>query len=185
MKRLAAILLLSIHLFYLGGYMLVFQYYINKSDDQIVKQLYDSKVSSAKLIQLKVPVHMPTLDDWSDYANIQGQVQFNNAYYNYVRLKMTKDTLYLICLPNKVKANLEKANIIMAKNLNDVPLSKKGANNTTTNKKAESIYDHVYQVAKCDYTPLVKIVKTIQDLRIAHLSNPYIESPGKPPNAAC
>src|SRR5205814_1718242 len=127
--------------------MLVFQYYIDKSDDQIVKQLYDSKVSSAKLIQLKVPVHMPTLDDWSDYANIQGQIQLNNAYYNYVRLKMTKDTMYLICLPNKVKANLEKANIIMAKNLNDVPLSsKKGANNTTTNKKAESIYDHVYQV---------------------------------------
>ncbi|HTD39007.1 MAG TPA: hypothetical protein VK671_00200, partial [Mucilaginibacter sp.] len=118
MKKFAAILLLSVHLFYLGGYMLAFQYFMNMSDNQIVKQLYDNKISNGELIQLKIPVHMPTLDDWTDYANIQGQVQVKDAYYNYVRLKMTKDTLYLICLPNTVKANLAKANIIMTKNLN-------------------------------------------------------------------
>lgn len=129
---------------------------------------------------------MPTLDDWTDYANIQGQVQVKDAYYNYVRLKMTKDTLYLICLPNTVKAGLAKANVIMTKNLNDIPLSKKSANNSST-KKAESTssYDHFYQIINCDYVPSSELANISPRSEKIHLSNPYIESPGKPPNAAC
>ena len=164
--------------------MLVFQYFIHKSDVQIVKQLYDNKVDNVKLVQLKIPVHMPTIDDWTEYANIQGQIQLNDAYYNYVRLKMTKDTMYLICLANKVKANLVKANIIMAKNINDVPLSKKGVNNSFA-KKSDLGYDHVYQILKCDYVPLANQVRGDTSPLLSHLSNPYIESPGKPPNFAC
>ena len=166
--------------------MLAFQYFMNRSDDQIVSQLYGNGANSSKLIKLKIPVHMPTLDDWTDYANIQGQVQVKDAYYNYVRLKMTKDTLYLICLPNVVKANLAKANVIMTKNLIDIPLNKKGANNSTS-KKAESAssYDHFYQVIKCDYAPLAELIKVTPRSETTHLSNPYIESPGKPPNTTC
>lgn len=184
MKKLIAILLLCMHLFYLGGYMLAFRYFMNRSDDQIVSQLYSNAANSSNLIKLKIPVHMPTLDDWSDYANIQGQVQVKDSYYNYVRIKMTKDTLYLICLPNTVKANLAKANVIMTKNLNDIPLSKKGPNTSST-KKAESTYDHFYQIIKCDYVPLAELIKVTPRSEITHLSNPYVESPGKPPNAAC
>jgi hypothetical protein len=184
LKKFAAILLLSVHLFYLGGYMLIFQYFIHRSDVQIVKELYNDKPGSQKLIQLKVPVHMPTLDDWTDYANIQGQIQLNDNYYNYVRLKMTKDTMYLICLPNNVKSSLTKANIILAKNLNDVPLSKKGTSTSTT-KKAESVYDHFYHTVQCDYEPLAEVIKSYLHSSSPHLSSPYIESPGKPPNPSC
>ena len=97
---------------------------------------------------------------------------------------MTRDTMYLICLPNKVKANLEKANLIMAKNMNDVPLSKKSAPNPST-KKAESIYDHVYQTLHCNYTPIAKLIRGITKSESCILTSPYIESPGKPPNTAC
>jgi hypothetical protein len=184
LKKFAAILLLSVHLFYLGGYTLVFQYFINRSDVQIVKQMYDNKFDSTKLLELKVPVHMPTIQDWTEYEHIEGQIQLNNAYYSYVRLKMTRDTMYLICLPNNVKANLVKANVIMAKNLNDVPLSKKGATNPLT-KKVNLVYDNVDQVLQCDYAPLPERAGIIVSPASAHLTNPYIESPGKPPNAAC
>jgi hypothetical protein len=177
-------LLLTVHLFYLGGYMLVFQYFMHRSDVQIVKQLYENKVDNVKLVELKVPVSMPTIQDWPEYEHIQGQIQLNNAYYNYVRLKMTKDTMYLICLQNDTKTKLEKANIIMAKNVADVPLSKKGASNSS-NKKADQAYDHVYQVLKCDYSPTEKLVKESGSFRLGHLSDPYIKSPCKPPNTAC
>ena len=184
MKKFAAILLLSVHLFYLGGYTLVFQYFINRSDVQIVKQMYDNKFDSAKLLELKVPVHMPTIQDWTEYEHIEGQIQLNNAYYNYVRIKMTRDTMYLVCLPNNVKANLVKANVIMAKNLNDVPLSKKGATNPLT-KKVILVYDDVIQAEQCKYTPLTQLVRVLTSHQSSYLTNPYIESPGKPPNVAC
>ncbi len=164
--------------------MVVFQYFMHRSDVQIVKQLYDNKVDHVKLVELKVPVNMPTIQDWPEYEHVQGQIQLNNAYYNYVRLRMTRDTMYLICLQNDTKTKLEKANVIMAKNVNDVPLSKKGATNSS-NKKADQAYDHVYQVLKCDYAPQINLIKEGSSFCLAHLSNPYIESPGKPPNTAC
>ncbi|HTE00046.1 MAG TPA: hypothetical protein VK668_12210 [Mucilaginibacter sp.] len=184
MKKFAAIFLLGVHLLNLGGYALVFQYFIHRSDVQIVKQMYDNKVNSKKLIELKVPVNMPTIQDWTEYEHIAGQIQLNDAYYNYVRLKMTRDTMYLICLPNTVKANLEKANVIMAKNLNDVPMSKKGTTAPSV-KKVDFGYDHVYQVLKCDYTPLANMIRAIDLTPATHLADPYIESPGKPPNFSC
>ena len=180
MKKFAAILLLGVHLFYLGGYAIVFQYFIHQSDVQIVKQMYDNKFNSAKLIELKVPVNMPTIQDWTEYEHVEGQIQLNNGYYNYFRLKMTRDTMYLICLPNDVKTKLVKANVIMAKNMNDVPMSKKGA--VPSSKKVESVYDNVYQVLQCNYSPLAKLVRVIPTNHPSYLTHPYIESPGKPPN---
>jgi hypothetical protein len=174
-------MLLGVHLLNLGGYNLLFKYFIHESDVQMVKQMYDNKINSAKLIELKVPVNMPTIQDWTEYEHIAGQIQLNNAYYNYVRLKMTRDTMYLICLPNNVKADLEKANIIVAKNINDVPMSKKGTT-TPSVKKVDFGYDNVYQVLHCDYTPIAKLVNVIDHNTAAHLTSPYIESPGKPPN---
>jgi hypothetical protein len=147
--------------------------------------MYDNKVNSQKLLELKVPVNMPTIQDWTEYEHIEGQIQLNNTYYSYVRLKMTKDTMYLICLPNNTKTNLVKANVIMAKNMSDVPLSKKGATNPLT-KKINLVYDDVVQVLPCTYAPLANIIKVVTvTTQSAHLSSPYIESPGKPPNAAC
>ncbi len=97
---------------------------------------------------------------------------------------MPKDTMYLICQANKVKANLVKANIIMAKHINDVPLSKKGVSNSFA-KKSDLGYDHVYQIVQCDYVPLSDLITEDSNPLLAHLSSPYIESPGKPPNSVC
>lgn len=183
MKKLVAIFILGAHLLSLGGYELVFKYFIHQSDVQIVKQMYDNKFNSQKLIEIKVPVNMPTIQDWAEYEQVTGQIQLNGGYYNYIRIKMTRDTMSLICLPNKVKENLIKANIIAAKNLNDVPLSKKGT--TTSTKKVISEYDHVYQVLKCDYVAFEeRSSPTINTLSL-QLTDPYIESPGKPPNFSC
>jgi len=176
-------LLLGAHLLGLGGYELVFKYFIHQSDVQIVKQMYDNKFNSQKLIEIKIPVHMPTIVDWTEYEHITGQIQLNGGYYNYIRLKMTRDTMSLICLPNKTKENLVKANTIVAKDINDVPLSKKGT--TSSVKKEISGYDHVYQVLQCNYSASEERSSPTTNKLSIHLTHPYIESPGKPPNTAC
>jgi hypothetical protein len=181
LKKLVSILLLSAYFLSLGGYELVFKYFINQSDVQIVKQMYDSKFNTRDLIEIKIPVNMPTIVDWAEYEHITGQIQLNGGYYNYIRLKMTKDTMSFICLPNKIKADLVKANIIVAKTINDVPLSKKGEQPSA--KKINLGYDNVYQVAKCNYTAFPKTIRTVNHIVCSNLTNPYIESPGKPPNA--
>jgi len=183
LKKLVAIVLLGAHLFTLGGYAFVFDYLMHRSDVEIVKQMYDNKKDAVKLLEIKIPVNMPTIQDWPEYEHIEGQIQLNGAYYNYVRLKMTRDTMSLICLANTTKANLAKTNIIIAKDFNDVPLSKKGAQPLA--KKVTLGYDNVYQVIKCDYKPYANVLRTSDQTKTFSLEHPYIESPGKPPNAFC
>lgn len=183
MKKLVAITLLCAHLFNMGGYAVFFQYFIHRSDVQIVKQMYDDKFDNSKLIEIKIPVNMPTVQDWTDFQNIQGQIQFKGSYYNYVRLKMTRDTLSFMCLPNTVKNHLEKAKIAAEKNIADVPLNKKGHDNSV--KKADPGYDHVYQAVNCDYARFSTQLKPFINSSSFRLTDPYISSPGKPPNPVC
>jgi hypothetical protein len=181
LKRLFAILLLGVHLFTIGGYTLFFQYYINQSDVQIVKQIYDNKIDQSKFIELKIPVHFPTVQDETEYAEVIGQIQLKDAYYNYSRLKMTRDTMFLVCTPNTTKTRLVNANIITAKEIADVPLSKKGQSPSV--KKVNTLSDYNLQVFQYSYASFGKsiISDIIRDASLK-LINPYLKSPGKPPD---
>lgn len=172
--------LLSIHLFSIGGYTLLYRYYIHQSDVQMVKQIFDNKIDDTKLVEIKIPVDMPTIQDWNDYEVVEGQIQLKDAYYNYVRLKMTRDTMYFICIANETKTRLEHANVIAAKEINDVPLTKKGE--APVSKKINFLSEYNLQVFAYDYTAFGTNIKQIIKPALLQLSSPYIDSPGKPPN---
>ncbi|TWJ04863.1 hypothetical protein JN11_00586 [Mucilaginibacter frigoritolerans] len=180
MKRIFAIVLLGIHLFNLGGYVLLYRYYIHQSDVQMVKQIFDNKIDDTKLVEIKIPVNMPTIQDWNDYEVIEGQIQLKDAYYNYVRLKMTRDTMYFICIANETKTRLEHANIITAKEINDVPLTKKGE--APVSKKVNTLSEYNLQAFEYDYVAFGTNLKQTTKPISLNLSKPYIKSPGKPPN---
>jgi len=179
LKKPIAALLLIVHLFNLGGYGLLYQYFINQADVQMVKQVYNNKIDNTKLIELKIPVHMPTITDWDEYEVVAGQIQLKNAFYNYVRLKMTRDTMYFICFANTTKTRLVKANIITAKEISDVPLSKKGE---APAKKIASVDEYNLQAFNYEYTVIGTFIKPQYKFELSRLNHPYISSPGKPPN---
>jgi hypothetical protein len=180
LKRFLAIALLSIHLFYIGGYTLFFEYYIHQADVQMVKQIFDNKIDNTKLIEIKIPVNMPTVNDWTEYEVIEGQIQLKDAYYNYVRLKMTHDTMYFVCIPNTVKTHLVKANIITANQINDVPITKKG--HDASFKKINTLSDYNLQAFKYHYQEFETQLKPNDKPVSFKLNSPFIDSPGKPPN---
>ncbi len=161
----------------------MFQYYIHQSDVQMVKQIFDNKIDNTKLIEIKIPVSMPTIQDWGEYEEIVGQIQLKDAYYNYVRLRMTRDTMYFICLANTAKTSLVNANIITAKGISDVPLSKKGQE--PVSKKANTLSEYNLQAFKYQNSlPGISLKRNINGTNL-NLTNPFIESPGKPPNFIC
>jgi hypothetical protein len=178
-KRLFAVFLLSVHLFYTGGYSLFFQYFIHRSETQIVKQIYENKVDATQLVQIKLPVHMPDIQDWPDYEHVQGQIQLKDNYYNYVGVKMTRDTMYLVCIANSVKTRLVSANLIVAKDIADVPLSKKSADAQV--KKAAGGFEYHNPMVYFSFVTFSTTLKGHENPISAKLTHPYIESPGKPP----
>ena len=122
---------------------------------------------------------MPTVNDWTEYEVIEGQIQLKDAYYNYVRLKMTHDTMYFVCLANTAKTRLVNANIITAKQISDVPLSKKGSQAA---KKINAFSEYNLLGFQYDYSAFGILTQSGARHLSFKLSKPFIESPGKPPN---
>jgi hypothetical protein len=146
----------------------------------MVKQVYENKIDDVKLIELKIPVNMPTITDWTEYAVVAGQIQLKNAYYNYVRLKMTRDTMYFICYANTTKTRLVNANIITAKEISDVPLNKKAQE--PVSKKVSALSEYNLLSFQYDYAAFGTFLKHNTMPVSLKLNRPFIESPGKPPN---
>ena len=179
LKRFVAIALLTIHFFNLGGYMLLHLYAVNKTDrfmnELISKNLYNPNA----LIQLKIKQNLPGITEWNDFKNVTGQIQLKNVSYNYVKLKFTKDTLYVMCVPNYAKTKLIESNIIYAKQINDVP--QENTDHQTSLKKggADNQYSHTeiaFSFLSLKDAPPVVIKPVYIDV-----TAPFIPVQGRPP----
>ncbi|QQL48423.1 hypothetical protein [Mucilaginibacter ginkgonis] len=128
MKRAAAILLLLVTLYNLGGYLLAFQLVIYHSNKLAEQQISSNKYNEADLVEIKIPVRLPGIDSWRGYQNVSGTVELEKGAYNYVRMKMSTDTIYVMCVPNYKTTRLLKANVICAKEVSDAPFNEKKQN---------------------------------------------------------
>jgi hypothetical protein len=116
-----------VHLFNLAGYSLLFDFFIHQSDQQLIQQLDKNQYTDAELFEVKVPLNMPYITNFSDYERVDGEMEVNGIYYNYVKRKVYNDTLYLMCLPNKNKTRLSAARNEYAATAQDAPAEQKGA----------------------------------------------------------
>lgn len=170
------------HLFNLAGYSLLFQYFIEQSDKQLVQQLDNNHYNESELIELKVALNMPYFTGGSEeYERYDGAIEFNGAHYNYVKRKVQHDTLYVMCLPNTAKTKLYAARNDYAKQANDIPLN--GKSEGTSGKKNAEVneYDQQLQVYSIQ-TPVISVKQ--QSHRFAsHLIHPFIDDNYRPPQA--
>lgn len=67
-------------------------------------------------------------NDWRDYERVDGEIEIEGKHYRYVERKLSKDTIYLACLPDESKTNLSKAENEYAKKVNAIPAEKNGDN---------------------------------------------------------
>ncbi|MEO8111778.1 MAG: hypothetical protein ABI594_17155 [Ginsengibacter sp.] len=183
MKKLTAILLVIIFSFNMFGYRFVVDYMQHKSDVKLVAQIDNNQYDESQLIELKLPVHLPYQTSWSSYQRYDGEVEIDGKLYKYVERKLSNDTLYLKCLPNVNKMNLEIAKDDFFKNTNDVAQdnSKKSGNSkTAVFKKITSDFDdhnYTYQFNALASSPKASSFYTSLNL----LSSPHI-SPEQPPD---
>ncbi|MEO6637366.1 MAG: hypothetical protein ABIN25_03750 [Ginsengibacter sp.] len=144
MKKLTAILLVTIFAFNMFGYRFVVDYMQHKSDIRLVTQIDNNNYDQSQLIELKLPVHLPYQTSWASYERYDGEIEISGKLYKYVERKLSNDTLYLKCLPNTQKTNLETARNDFFKNTNDLSQNnskKSGNSKTVVSKNIASDYD--------------------------------------------
>lgn len=161
--------------------MLMFQYFIYRSDKVINEKISKDMYKVDDLVKIKIPIHLPYIQDWGNFEKVSGQVQLKEDSYNYVSLKITRDTLFLMCVPNYEKTRLLTANVIYAKNISDHPISKRP--HAPLVKRTGS--DNEYRLTQNNHhfdSPVAVIENTNTDI-FQNVVDPFIGVPGQPPDA--
>lgn len=122
---------------------------------------------------------MPYLTDWPAYEAYQGEAEINGVHYNYVKRKVSQDTLYLLCLPNEIKTQLSKLKNDYAVKANDLPAEKNSKNPLT--KKGIML--------ECGEVKPIQVIislfgKNLDDKIIAYCQNTtdnYVPTAAQPP----
>ena len=174
--------MLAVYLFNLAGYGFLFRYYIHESDKVISQRADISDFSEASLIEIKFKLNLPYLTDWADYQRYDGETEVSGVHYNYVKRKVSQDTLYLLCLPNDVKTKLYNTSTDYAMKVNDMPSEKQNKNSEAKKnfmQEAGKVQSIQFSFAAFDNgkTDRAFILYSV-------LPNTYISSPGQPPETA-
>lgn len=115
LKKLIAVALLAVYLFTIGGQFVLHQYASYLSDKFFTEQTSKGLYNVHELTEVKLPVNMPNIANWPAYENISGQLQFENSTYNYVKMRITRTAIYLMCVPDYATTHFVGKNIINAK----------------------------------------------------------------------
>ena len=115
MKKLFAILFLSVHLFNICGYQLFFSAAENVASKQMIAMLDKNNYNEHELIQIKYALNAPYITNNISYERCDGQIELNGVQYNYVKRMVQNDTLYIYCIPNHQKTELNKTENLYAK----------------------------------------------------------------------
>lgn len=125
---------------------------------------------------------MPGIADWVDYEDVSGQIQFQNTSYNYVKMKLTRHAMYLLCIPNYEKTQLNTQNVISAKRVKDVQVPRK--DHTPTFKVALLGDFQVVEQVFCFIAP-IKYKKTFVPTFVQSLFKNDLDVPDHPPRSFC
>jgi len=184
LKKLLAIALLSVHLFNLTGYSLLFQCMMNNADTQMVHRLDNNKYNDKDLVEVKLPLNMPYLTTAKDFVRIDGTIELDGVQYNYVKRKVAGDTLYLLCLPNFLKTQLHNEKTDFAKAAADVPNSNKSPE--TSLAKKQGVTDEYNCVAAEQLgSPQLSFNHSHAIFICPETLSVFIKSPAQPPDHKC
>lgn len=101
-----------------------------QANAHVVERLDNNNYTDQELIEIKIPYPLPYSTNWKDYERFNGEIVIEGQHYNYVKRKLSNDTLYLMCIPNRERTNLNQAK-------NDFVNSGNGISGSSADNKSE------------------------------------------------
>ena len=112
--------------FNLAGYRWLFSAIEKNATANLEQKISAGKYSDEQLVEIRISLNMPYYSD-KDYEEVYGETDFNGEHYQYVKRKVSANTLYLLCLPNKEKTSIVKVKNDFTKAVNDISGNKEGS----------------------------------------------------------
>jgi hypothetical protein len=119
-KKLVSIALLVVFLFNVIGYKVFFYYLERAADARIQSRIETLSEADRALITVKIPIKLPYQTDWQNFERTDGEVTVKGTVYRYVKQKVYRDTLILLCINDLDKTRLVKGSSEYFEKVNDL-----------------------------------------------------------------
>jgi hypothetical protein len=178
LKKPVAALLLIIYLFNIGGQLALHQYFDYMTHRFFVKQAGKGLYNTGDLTMVKLPVNMSAITDWTSFEDIRGTITFENVSYNYVKMKLTRTALYLLCVPDYETTHLLHQNIINARQAGNVPVPQK---DHAPYGKLAFLANFNFVFSRFEFKTFEKTLKKVFFEAVPHTPVPHLDIPEQPP----
>lgn len=126
------------------GYQLLTHYLQSKADARMVAKLDQNDYDESQLIEVRVPINLPYHNDWQEFERYDGQIEIDGIHYKYVKRKVEKGELVLLCIPDQSKKLFQTARDNFFSLVNDLQ-------NNSTNKQSDSGNTIVFKNLTTEY----------------------------------
>jgi hypothetical protein len=184
MRKIAAILLLSIFTFNILGYQLVYNFFSQQSDVALELALDQDKYNDSQLISIKQPTNLPYYTNSKSFSRIDGEVEIDGTTYKYVKCRIYNDSLEMLCIPHVEKMKIQQSKQDYAKIANDFQQDsnkKKTDNNSKSFQKQLSEYEELQN----EFTDnnYVTLNSNFAALNIPFVNKHFFNTVEQPPDA--
>jgi hypothetical protein len=127
LKKALSILLLSVFLFNVGGYYIVFWAMLYQSDQQLTTILDAGLYEEDETVELKIPLSLPYAMMSRGFQRVDGKFEYKGEYYRLVKQKVHNDTVFVVCIKNHEEKQLVNKMTDYVTQSNDIPGTAKKA----------------------------------------------------------
>lgn len=95
-------------------------YFENKADEAVEASIDNSTYDESSLIEIRVTLNTPYYSGTRDFESFNGEIELDGVHYKYVKRKVEKGELVLLCLPNENKTRIRNSRVDFFKLVNDL-----------------------------------------------------------------
>ena len=186
LKKIAAILFVSVLAFNWFGYRFVIGYLENQHQQQLLSQFDNEDYNDADLISIKAPFSLPYAYMKKDqFERWDGQIEINGIQYKYVKRRFFKDSIEILCLPDYKAMALENARDNFFRYANDLLQHQptKKSNNHPAPSYKNLLSEYCQQVTEWNFG--IESLTYTHHSRYAHYKTADVDdNVGQPPDVA-
>lgn len=145
----------------------------------MVASLDENKYNESELVEIRLPLNIPYTTNWKDYERCDGNIILNGIHYNYVKRIVFNDTMYLYCIPNQQKTELNNTKNEYAGQATDLPLNKKSDQSTT--KKNNGFDEYNMGISHYNFSALINSITRSPFFNNNKLTAGFLIKPTQPP----
>jgi hypothetical protein len=103
------------------GYQLLSMYWQNNADRRLEANLDRNNYDESQLISVKLPItSLSYYNSNNNFERVDGQIEIAGTQYKYVKRRLFKDSLELLCIPNQAGMTLQNAQNEFFRQVNDL-----------------------------------------------------------------